>query len=298
MEIDISEEVNCRDNYNISDHDMTINTNSKNLRKGCGRITRDRYLNSFHKIFGTRLNSTKHIPSEIKFLTYHHQAGGRGGDGRAWNVYTGIHAAHTSGKCKNGKCDQLWGDIAYHYMVDRFGNIIEARALDYAPNSGSQGKGSAGQAGNFHYPNHFAVMFAGNFNIQSPQPAAIKSAARILSAAQLRFGLGSDAIQPHRHYSPLFPRRAGWGTSCPGDNFTEKHHEELVMLTTLISIQTILTERKCKPGSVDGDLGPNTEAAIERLESVVGDLPSEPAQLLNAMMSEAGTCNEKIQNFN
>lgn len=290
MELDISDESKCQGDYNITDHGMQNALSLTDLQAGCSRITRDRYRNSFHEIFESRLATTAHDLGEIEYLTYHHQAGGRGGDGRAWSVYTGIHAAHTSGKCIDGRCNKAWGDIAYHYLVDRFGNIIEGRDLRFSPNSGSQGKGSAGTAGNYHYPGHFAVVFAGNFNVQSPTPEALLSAARVLSAAQLRFKLGSEAILPHRHHSPLGTQNAGWGTTCPGNNFSEEHHQTLVKLTTAISIQTILANSSCDPGVIDGIIGNDTRDAIRRLETVSGDLPSEPVQLLSSLLELNERC--------
>lgn len=93
-----------------------------------------------------------------------------------------------------------WNDIAYHYIVDPSGNIIEARPLEtLGAHTLNNNEGNVGVAllGTYHAPKNNPTTAA--------QRAAVGSLGRYLVR---RFGIDPVSLKGHRDYKQ---------TDCPGD---------------------------------------------------------------------------------
>jgi hypothetical protein len=95
-----------------------------------------------------------------------------------------------------------WGDIGYHYIIDRAGRVWEGRPLEL---QGAHVKD--------HNEHNIGVMCLGNFNIQSPSNAQVESLARFTRALRRHHRVKVNAIRTHRELSV---------TSCPGDRLQPK----------------------------------------------------------------------------
>lgn len=93
-----------------------------------------------------------------------------------------------------------WPDLAYHYAVDRNGNIYEGRSTDF--------KGDT--ATNYDPSGHFLVVAEGDFEHQTISDAQVGGVAGLLAWASNRFGVSSATIRGHRDWA---------STSCPGSGF-------------------------------------------------------------------------------
>jgi hypothetical protein len=93
-----------------------------------------------------------------------------------------------------------WIDIAYHFLVDPLGNIIEGRpegTLGAHTLSNNEGNVGIVLLGNYHPPK--------NDKPTAAQMAAVTALGRYLVA---RYGIDPSALKGHRDYK---------GTDCPGD---------------------------------------------------------------------------------
>jgi N-acetylmuramoyl-L-alanine amidase len=91
-----------------------------------------------------------------------------------------------------------WIDIAYHYSVDRNGNIYELR------NPGLVGD----TATNYDPTNHFLVVCEGDFDREEITEAQLDGAAFVFAWAAQRYGIPINTLRGHRDLSS--------GTTCPG----------------------------------------------------------------------------------
>lgn len=246
---------------------------------GCTFVERARWLSDDNFQDEVRLSEVEQ--DAIQWLTYHHQGfrdqqyasllcdsqdqpsgclneseirnrlnaylNGRGIVPVMW----GMHSHHTGAQNR-------WGEIAYHYVVDTNGNVAEGRPLKYSAHSGTAGDDTLMDSfGEHYYPNHLAVVLAGNYDYQNLEEPALMGMARVLSAAQVEFRLGSDRIGSHRS--------RGSTSTCPGDHIGEAEHELIVLATTTLTVQTELEARGCRPGEVDGYFGSSSKEALRRL---------------------------------
>jgi N-acetylmuramoyl-L-alanine amidase len=94
--------------------------------------------------------------------------------------------------------DRHWGDIGYHYVIDRAGRVIEGRPLAY------QGAHVKNQN-----PHNIGVMLLGNFEKQSPSQAQLTSLQSSLRYLMARYRVPVRRVYTHRELGP---------TVCPGRN--------------------------------------------------------------------------------
>jgi len=94
--------------------------------------------------------------------------------------------------------DRHWGDIGYHYIIDRAGRIIEGRNIVY------QGAHVSRQN-----PHNVGVMLLGNFEKQSPSRAQLVSLQKTLRHLMLTHRVPVSRVYTHRELGP---------TVCPGRN--------------------------------------------------------------------------------
>jgi len=91
---------------------------------------------------------------------------------------------------------QGWGDIGYHYVVDRSGRIWEARPLAY---QGAHVK--------YHNEGNIGVMCLGNFERQSPSDLQLSALTRFLRQLRSNYRVPVKSIWTHQELRP---------TACPG----------------------------------------------------------------------------------
>lgn len=94
-----------------------------------------------------------------------------------------------------------WIDIAYHYGIDRNGNVYELRDLGLAGDTGT----------NYDPAGHLLLLAEGDFNSEQPSDDQLTGLAAIAAAGIDRFGLHGDLA------SVLSGHRDHASSSCPGD---------------------------------------------------------------------------------
>ena len=94
--------------------------------------------------------------------------------------------------------DKGWVDIAYHYAVDRNGNIFALRDTAIAGDT----------ATDYDTEGHFLVLCEGDFDQETVSQAQLDGAALVFGWAAERFGITTNTLASHREVTPV--------TSCPG----------------------------------------------------------------------------------
>lgn len=98
---------------------------------------------------------------------------------------------------RNAHVGKRWGDIGYHFIIDRSGRIWEGRPIQY------QGA-HAGGANNQH---NVGVMVLGNFDQQAPTTAQLNALVASVRGLRAHYGVSPNRIYTHQELSP---------TRCPG----------------------------------------------------------------------------------
>jgi len=94
--------------------------------------------------------------------------------------------------------DKGWIDIAYHYAVDRNGNIFALRDTAIAGDT----------ATDYDTEGHFLVLCEGDFDQETVSQAQLNGAALIFAWAAKQFGITTSTLASHKEVTPV--------TSCPG----------------------------------------------------------------------------------
>jgi hypothetical protein len=94
-----------------------------------------------------------------------------------------------------------WPDLAYHFAIDRAGNIYEGRSAEFRGDT----------ATNYDPTGHFLVVLEGNFDIEATARPQVRSLSELLAWAAGHYAVGVDTIKSHRDYAP-------GETACPGEN--------------------------------------------------------------------------------
>jgi hypothetical protein len=98
---------------------------------------------------------------------------------------------------------QGWIDIAYHYSVDRHGNIYELRNPMLAGDT----------ATSYDTTGHFLVVLEGNFDEEEVSEEQLNGAALVFARAATEFNIPTTTLEGHRDASS--------DTSCPGASLYE-----------------------------------------------------------------------------
>ncbi len=93
-----------------------------------------------------------------------------------------------------------WIDIAYHFGVDRGGNIYELRKPELVGDT----------ATSYDPTGHFLVVCEGNFDDEEVSEEQLNGAALTFAWASQQFNIRTDTLGGHRDASP--------DTACPGAN--------------------------------------------------------------------------------
>jgi len=91
-----------------------------------------------------------------------------------------------------------WGDIGYHFAIDRSGRVWQARPLRW---QGAHVK---------HYnEGNVGVLCMGNFEIQQPSRAQVAALEQFLQQLMQQYGVSVNRVRTHQEWAP---------TLCPGRN--------------------------------------------------------------------------------
>jgi hypothetical protein len=94
-----------------------------------------------------------------------------------------------------------WADLGYHYVIDPAGRIWEGRSIRY------QGAHVKDQN-----ENNLGVLVMGNFDQQTPTPAALAALDRFLAGQMQQYRIALSAVRTHMERAP---------TACPGRNLQQ-----------------------------------------------------------------------------
>jgi hypothetical protein len=130
----------------------------------------------------------KHTP---KFITLHH-------GGTNWKPGTDP-AKFVKAVQKYGQTQKHWPDLPYHFMIAPDGRIFEARPIQYQPESNTQ----------YDLDGHIGVELMGNFEVQRPSLAQLKSTVALVAWLCQELKISPDQIAGHKD-------RAKGQTVCPG----------------------------------------------------------------------------------
>lgn len=94
--------------------------------------------------------------------------------------------------------DRGWGDIGYHYVIDRAGRVWQGREIRY--------QGAHVSKNNEH---NVGIMCLGNFDKQRPSDAQMQSLINTLRSVQHTYKVPARRVYTHQELSP---------TACPGSH--------------------------------------------------------------------------------
>ncbi|MHC5115212.1 MAG: peptidoglycan recognition protein family protein [Planctomycetota bacterium] len=131
----------------------------------------------------------------IRYITIHHDGMSPfHGDsaGAAGSRLDAIRRAHRS---------KHWGDIGYHYAVDRSGRVWEGRPLRY---QGAHVKN--------HNPGNIGIVVLGNFDQQRPTQAQLEAVTNHVRGLMTVHRVSRRGLRTHLEWAP---------TRCPGRHLQE-----------------------------------------------------------------------------
>lgn len=171
------------------------------------------------------------------------------------------------------------GMFAYHYAVDKAGNIARGRPVTLKPGTLSTEYGSGKRA---DFAGHFAVVALGDFNHESLTPAGRLAYVHVMSEAQRAYRVPTANIQPHKHHA---------STSCPGRHILEEE-DTLRQMVLVYSVQAELVARGCLKGAPDGRWGAKSARALKALQRNAGLAAQDPgdAALFALLDAPGATC--------
>lgn len=94
--------------------------------------------------------------------------------------------------------DKRWGDIGYHYIIDRAGRVWEGRPLKY--------QGAHVSKNNEH---NIGILVLGNFEKQAPSTVQLRSLYVTTANLSRGHGVKPAMVRSHKEINP---------TTCPGRN--------------------------------------------------------------------------------
>lgn len=133
----------------------------------------------------------------ISKLTIHH-------DGMDPSYITGKTAvAERIEKIRNYHTQEKgWGDIGYHYIVDRAGRVWQGRPLQY--------QGAHVRNNN---ENNIGILVMGNFDKQSPSDAQLKALFSAAETLTQQYSIKTAKVRSHQEINK---------TACPGRNLQKQ----------------------------------------------------------------------------
>lgn len=95
--------------------------------------------------------------------------------------------------------DKPWGDVPYHFVIDRKGNIFAGRSLEFAPDTNT----------GYDVDGHIGICVNGDLTSQPLVEAQYRSLVGLLAKLSIELDIPLDKIAGHMDYSP-------GKTNCPG----------------------------------------------------------------------------------
>lgn len=126
----------------------------------------------------------------IDRLTLHHTA---------TVLEANAHAPDRARAHQRHHLDAGFADLAYHFMVDLEGNVLEGRDVRYAGETFTD----------YDPTGHFLVCCEGDYGRQEPTTRQIAAVARLFAWASESFAVDVSTLAGHRDHA---------STSCPGDH--------------------------------------------------------------------------------
>lgn len=127
----------------------------------------------------------------VRYITVHHSAG---------PVFQASDRAGTISRLESirryHRNDRGWGDIGYHFAIDRMGNVWEGRPLRW---QGAHVKD--------HNVGNIGVVVIGNFDQQSATPAQLAGVTRHVQLLMRTYRVPVSRVRTHQEWAP---------TACPG----------------------------------------------------------------------------------
>lgn len=126
-----------------------------------------------------------------RWITVHHSVFTSDGDSLAASLDTvqRIQRVHMD--------NEDYADIGYHYLIDRQGRVIEGRSLRW----------QGAHAGGTNNVGNVGICLLGNFEVERPTAAAIRSLERLIVELQRELSIPRRNVRPHRDWKE---------TECPG----------------------------------------------------------------------------------
>ena len=97
---------------------------------------------------------------------------------------------------------QGWMDIAYHFAIDRKGNVYQGRDIDCAGDTFTK----------YDPTGHLLIMLDGNFEQQTPSKESLDSLSKMVSWATQEYGVELSNIHYHKQLA---------ATACPGESLID-----------------------------------------------------------------------------
>lgn len=105
-------------------------------------------------------------------------------------------AARRLESIRNSHVSKGWADIGYHYVIDPAGRVWQGRPISL--------QGAHVKDGN---PGNLGIMVMGNFDSQSPTPAALSTLDQFVAFQMRQYRISVRGIYTHQELRP---------TACPG----------------------------------------------------------------------------------
>ncbi|MSR33266.1 MAG: N-acetylmuramoyl-L-alanine amidase [Phycisphaerales bacterium] len=116
---------------------------------------------------------------------------------------------------RTGHRGKGWGDIGYHYVVDRGGRVWECRDLKY--------QGAHVKECN---ENNLGICCLGNFNEQSPSDEQVAALEKLLIVMMNKYGVSVSRVKTHQEWATAH-------TACPGRSLQSEMRQMRMKRLTL-----------------------------------------------------------------
>lgn len=136
---------------------------------------------------------------EIRLITIHHTGVAQNPKRSLEDKLRGLQAfSQREDKLADGRTKPAWPDIPYHYYISTDGRIGEGRETFYAGDTNTE----------YDPTGHLLIVVEGNFEIETPLPAQMRSLRQLTLWAAHRWQVAPRLIEGHKDHSAQ--------TSCPG----------------------------------------------------------------------------------
>lgn len=164
-------------------------------------VSRDEWGSKPHAIPESR----KHVPA---WVTLHHAGVPWRGKDPAQFVRDMQKWGQDRPRLEKPPRNTYWPDLPYHYLIAPDGRIFEGRDVRYEPESNTK----------YELAGNIGVEMMGDFNLQPPTEAQLRSSVRVVAWLTCEHGIALDRVRGHRDAAP-------GQTDCPGKGFN-RHLED------------------------------------------------------------------------